>query len=34
MTAILSLLNTFTDEELASLTDEQIIQLINTQNAQ
>lgn len=32
MSQVLSLLNTLTDEELASLTDEQIIQLINNQD--
>jgi hypothetical protein len=32
MTQILLLLSTLTDEELASLSDEQIIQLINNQD--
>jgi hypothetical protein len=34
MSQVLLLLNTLTDEELASLSDEQIIQMINNQDEQ
>jgi hypothetical protein len=34
MSQVLVLLNTLTDEELASLSDEQIIQMINNQDEQ
>ena len=34
MSQVLTLLNTLTDEELASFTDEQIIQMINNQDEQ
>jgi hypothetical protein len=34
MSQVLSLLNTLTDEELESLSDEQIIQMINNQDEQ
>jgi len=34
MSQVLVLLNTLTDEELVSFTDEQIIQMINNQDEQ